>query len=300
MFVPYGDKPIKNPPDHALIPHLLAYTSLQKKEKERKAQFAKDIKKKRTELKYKNLKRSAQLYLNEQNRPQKTVPVTKKEGPSIKLMKTQVSKLYDDKKKLVTENNKLKNQLRVEVQGYKDKMNYLQTKLNDEIGISKDWEDVANDCKNKLNYLQTKLDDEIGISKDWEDVANECKNKMNYLQTKLADEIGISKDWEDVANKCETTKNYYKKKMDGMFDMANKWQTVAETCQRERKKTQLNKYDDPGLSKPKRKKVVKKVVKKNTGGLASWQVFLKNYRSQNPNMPFREAQMRASALFKKR
>jgi hypothetical protein len=43
---------------------------------------------------------------------------------------------------------------------------------------------------------------------------------------------------------------------------------------------------------------VKKVVKKNTGGLASWQVFLNNYRSQNPNISYREAQRNASVLYK--
>jgi len=88
MFVPYGDRPIQNPPDHALIPHLLAYTSLQKAKQQKKDKFASDIKKGSDDLKFKHTKREVATWANDKYLQRKTVQV-RKGGPSIKLMKTQ-------------------------------------------------------------------------------------------------------------------------------------------------------------------------------------------------------------------
>lgn len=250
MFVPYGDIPIKNPPDHALLPHLLAYASLKKKDKERKAKFAEDVKKKRTEFKSKRLNRAVESYVNEKFRPQKTVQV-RKEGPSIKLMKTQVSKLYNDKKKLVTENNKLKNELKKQ------------------IDTGDDWRAKSNKCNEDNAFWKRRVREVNDMSMDFEDKLQECAKKLETCEYKL----GIFQKNEELA---ELRRQYAEDKKNRPTPMP-----------RHRKPRSA---PTPKSNTPK--------SKSNTGGLSSWQAFLSNYRSQNPNMPFRQAQKQAAVLYK--
>jgi len=85
-------------------------------------------------------------------------------------------------------------------------------------------------------------------------------------------------------------------------------QMIQRSKDIDKKYKHLDDYIVPDLPKPKKKRKVKKVVKKNTkkvvkkntGGLSDWRVFLNNYRSQNPNVPYRQAQKQASILYKQR
>jgi hypothetical protein len=77
------------------------------------------------------------------------------------------------------------------------------------------------------------------------------------------------------------------------FMMKYKPRTLTD-CEKELKKVKRK------LKKEKQKCKVKKTVKKNTGGLSAWRDFLNNYRSQNPNMSYRQAQKQASILYKQR
>jgi len=46
------------------------------------------------------------------------------------------------------------------------------------------------------------------------------------------------------------------------------------------------------------KKTNKPIKPKQQGGLKEWQIFLTKYRTQNPTVPFRQAQKQASVLYK--
>lgn len=177
-------------------------------------------------------------------------------NPSIKLMKTQVSKLYNDKKKLVTENNKLKNQIKTQ-----------KKVLDNEIDTGDGWREEANDCKYGANKL---------------------KKQLEKLKLELANEIDTGDGWREDATDYKIKMKKCNTKLKRIKEIEQMMQRNKELDTRDK---HLNEFVVQDLNKPKKKK--------NTGGLATWQVFLNNYRSQNPNMPYREAQRNASVLFKK-
>ena len=165
-------------------------------------------------------------------------------------MKAQVSKLYNDKKKLVTENNKLKNELKKQIDtgdGWHAKAN----KYNEDSAL---WKRRAIDMSGR--YVD--VGNELG----------ECGKKLETCEYKL----GIFQREKELA---ELRRQYAE-------DKKNRPTPVP----RHRKPRSAPTPTPTSTPKP------------NTGGLKSWQAFLSNYRSQNPNMPFRQAQKQAAVLYK--
>ena len=76
--------------------------------------------------------------------------------------------------------------------------------------------------------------------------------------------------------------------------MWDDWQEIADKC-----KTRLSKCKKR-TNLYERQSTKTMPVRRNTTGLSTWRDFLNKYRSQNPNMSYREAQKQASILYKQR
>jgi len=113
------------------------------------------------------------------------------------------------------------------------------------------------------------------------------KNKFRRTKKKLLE-----------SKRSDKKKQIAKEKKEALdFLMKYKPRTLTD-CEKELKKVKRKLKKEK--QKCKVKKTTKKVVKKNTGGLGAWRDFLNNYRSQNPNISYRQAQREASILYRQR